>query len=177
MEIAAKMPGHLSGNTVNGLGETDRRRPTPIMWHHPKRIPAFAQIQEVVNRSFTDHPRLRDPFNTPERREPHDAIAPQRTQDTPENWTRRISDFALANEADLVGVARVEPSWVFEGFEVREPMVVVLGVAMDHAEVAGVSETVKTKAGEFKNCVKTLEGTVLEPDNHETKIYARALGW
>jgi hypothetical protein len=37
-------------------------------------------------------------------------------------------------------------------------------VAMDRAEIVSVSETFKTPAGEFKNCVKTKETTPLEED-------------
>jgi ferredoxin len=134
-ELAAKMPRGVSGDAVNGLGERLPRRPTPIMWHHPKRIPEFAAIQEVVNETYRHHPRLGGVFDTPERREPHDPVASERAADSPEGWTRRVKAFALANEADLVGIARMDPGWVFEGFEVHEPFVIVLGVAMDHAEL------------------------------------------
>ena len=48
-------------------------------------------------------------------------------------------------------------------------------VAMDRAEVVSVSETLKTPAGEFKNCVKTKETTPLEKGT-EYKIYAPGVG-
>ena len=48
-------------------------------------------------------------------------------------------------------------------------------VAMDRAEVVSVSETLKTPAGEFKNCVKTKETTPLEKGT-EYKLYARGVG-
>lgn len=48
-------------------------------------------------------------------------------------------------------------------------------VAMDRAEIASVSETFKTPAGEFKNCVKTKETTPLEPDVGN-KHYAPGIG-
>jgi ferredoxin len=139
-ELAAKMPAHLSGNTVNGEGETATRRPTPIMWHHPKLIPDFAEIQEVVNRTYIEHPVLGGMFTTPDRKAPPAAIAPEREEDTAESWTRRVKEFALANEADLVGIAPVDPDSVFEGFEVTEPTIVVLGVEMKHAELSKAPE-------------------------------------
>lgn len=49
------------------------------------------------------------------------------------------------------------------------------GVAMDRAEVVSVSETLKTPAGEFKNCVKTKETTPLEKGT-EYKLYAPGPG-
>jgi hypothetical protein len=48
-------------------------------------------------------------------------------------------------------------------------------VAMDRAEIASVTESFKTPAGEFKNCVKTKETTPLEPDVGQ-KHYAPGIG-
>ena len=63
-------------------------------------------------------------------------IAPARESDTAENWSRRVKAAALATEAVAVGIARVDPLWVFEGAEVAEPWIVVLAVKMDHGELA-----------------------------------------
>jgi epoxyqueuosine reductase len=139
-EIARQMPRAVSGNKVNGLDEAQVRRPTPIMWHHPKRIPDFASIQELVNLTYRGHPRLADVFDTPARREPHAAIAAEKVQDSPENWSRRAKAFALSHEADLVGISQVDPNWVFQGFEVSEPFVIVLGLAMDHRALSTAPE-------------------------------------
>ncbi len=48
-------------------------------------------------------------------------------------------------------------------------------VAMDRAEVVSVTETVKTPAGEYKDCVKTEETTPLE-SGKEYKYYAPGVG-
>jgi hypothetical protein len=48
-------------------------------------------------------------------------------------------------------------------------------VALDRAEIVSVAETMKTPAGEFKNCVKTKETTPLEPDVG-SKHYAPGIG-
>jgi hypothetical protein len=49
-------------------------------------------------------------------------------------------------------------------------------VAMDRAEVLSMTETVRTPAGEFRNCVKIEETTPLEPGVREAKFYARGIG-
>ena len=49
-------------------------------------------------------------------------------------------------------------------------------VAMDRAEIVSMSVTVKTPAGEFKNCLKVEETTPLEPGEKEYKYYARGIG-
>jgi len=137
--VAALMP-EISGNSINGLEETKERPPTPIMWHRPDRI-AHGAIQSLVNERYESHPDLKGIFGIPERMAKPAPIAETRADDTPENWTRRVKEFALANHADLVGVARVNPNWVFEGFTVESPWVVMLAVAMDHSELATAPET------------------------------------
>jgi hypothetical protein len=49
-------------------------------------------------------------------------------------------------------------------------------VAMDRVEIASDSESLKTPAGEFRNCVKTEETTPLEPGAKEYKVFARGIG-
>ena len=50
------------------------------------------------------------------------------------------------------------------------------GVAMDRAEIVSLTETVKTPAGEFKNCLKVEETTPLEPSTKEYKYYSAGIG-
>jgi len=50
------------------------------------------------------------------------------------------------------------------------------GKAMDRAENISTSETLKTPAGEFKDCLKTEETTPLEPETKEYKLYAPGVG-
>ncbi|MCW5770782.1 MAG: 4Fe-4S dicluster domain-containing protein [Rhodospirillaceae bacterium] len=137
-EIQALFP-EISGNTVNGLGEIAPRPPRYVMWTRPDRI-AHGRVQQHVNDTYEAHPKLAGAFSGPERRVPPAPIAAERQTDTPENWTRRVKEFALAHEADLVGVARLDPLWVFEGMKAHLPTVVVLGVAMDHAELSKAPE-------------------------------------
>ena len=50
------------------------------------------------------------------------------------------------------------------------------GVAMDRAEITGLHETLKTPAGTFKDCLKVVESTPLEPFARESKFYAPGIG-
>ena len=49
-------------------------------------------------------------------------------------------------------------------------------VAMDRAEIVSITESLKTSAGEYRNCLKTEETTPLEPREKEYKIYAPGIG-
>jgi hypothetical protein len=50
------------------------------------------------------------------------------------------------------------------------------GVAMDRAEIVSVDATLKTAAGTFARCIKTLETTPLEKLAREYKVYAPGVG-
>jgi len=50
------------------------------------------------------------------------------------------------------------------------------GVAMDRVEIVSISETVKTPAGEYTNCVKVKETTPLQPFVTDYKYYAPGIG-
>lgn len=50
------------------------------------------------------------------------------------------------------------------------------GVAMDRVEIISLTDTVKTPAGEFKNCLKIKETTPLEPRVTDYKYYAPRIG-
>ena len=50
------------------------------------------------------------------------------------------------------------------------------GVAMDRAEVVSLDDVLKTPAGSFSNCLKTKEGTALNPLEQEFKTYAPEIG-
>ncbi len=50
------------------------------------------------------------------------------------------------------------------------------GVAMDRAEIVSLTDTVRTPAGEFKNCLKVKETTPLEPGVTDYKYYAPGIG-
>lgn len=50
------------------------------------------------------------------------------------------------------------------------------GVAMDRAEIVELAATLKTPAGEFKNCLRTHESTGLDKKESEYKLYAPGIG-
>lgn len=50
------------------------------------------------------------------------------------------------------------------------------GAAMDRAEMIAVDAVVRTPAGEFTGCLRTVETTPLEPDERSLKSYAPGIG-
>ena len=50
------------------------------------------------------------------------------------------------------------------------------GIAMDRAEIVSLAEKLRTRAGTFERCLKTLETTPLEKLAREYKVYAPGVG-
>ena len=128
----------ISGNDVNGLGETDERRPSAFFWHPPERQ-SHGELQKEVTDYHRRSPAVRKWFspNPPGGRGPDPVPQSEKKVDqSPGEWTRAVKAFALANESDLVGIADIDPMWIYEGYEIDEPQVIMVGVEMDYAELA-----------------------------------------
>lgn len=128
----------ISGNVINGLGETVRRRPTPLYWFEPDTIahgPLQRYFYETAGRLQAKRAVT---SQMAEQRGPAtlDPVAVERQAASPEDFSRRVKAYALAHESDLVGIARLREEWVFEGHAVADAWVIVLGLAMDQRELA-----------------------------------------
>jgi epoxyqueuosine reductase QueG len=138
-------PG-ISGNAVNGLGETVPRRAAPFFWHKPA-LHAFGALQQAVTDYHRQSPEIAETYTpTADRGPKATARAAERVEKSSTDWTHAVKTFALENEADLVGIAAMDPSWVYEGFEISEPWVIVIGVAMDHDRLNQVPATFENPA-------------------------------
>ena len=132
----------VSGNAVNGLGEGGRRPPSPFFWHDAS-LQTHGELQSYVVRRFMEDPAVveafsRDPVTYELRPRGPDPIpvAGERVERSPAEWSQAVKEFALANEADLVGIARLDPLWVYEGFEIAEEWLIVLGFAHEYDEIS-----------------------------------------
>ncbi len=136
-EVLKRFPD-ISGNVINGLGERAFRRPSPVFWRQPDTL-AHGPLQELFYEYAGRVAQYRKTSSqNAEERGPAelDPVAGTREEDTPENWAARVKEFALAHEADLVGIARANADWVFDDSEVSGDWIVVLGVAMDREALA-----------------------------------------
>lgn len=131
-ELMALAP-EISGNTVNGLGEEEFRRPGYVYWaKDPDTIP-HGRMQRWfyghnVNPGFERARRER----AAEMARPLPEVAPAAEADTPEGWAARIKAEAKRLGAEAVGVARMSPDWAFEGQDMPWRTVIMIGIAMDY---------------------------------------------
>ncbi len=143
-EAQRKLFPDVSGNAVNGLGERAKRRPSPVFWHFGKMLEKLPHkaLQNYYLERFEAFPALRDFHLKYGGRGTKSPTARPETPaaGTPEDWSERVKAHARAHEGDLVGIAALDPLWVFEGYEAPEPWIVVIGVAMDHDALAKAPE-------------------------------------
>lgn len=136
------LPEGLSGNTVNGRGEADATRPRPFFWHPPEQQ-AFGELQRAV----IDHHRQSDAIAAAYSRDadrgprplPRAAVRDERSA---EAWSAELKAFALAHEASLVGITPLKPEYVYECHTIELPNLVLIGVAMDHANLVAAPATI-----------------------------------
>jgi Pyruvate/2-oxoacid:ferredoxin oxidoreductase delta subunit len=127
----------ISGNEINGLDEETFRRPTPIYhWFGKLKIP-FNRVNiilfanDLFDRAAMGHIKKAGELQNA----PAVPLAQQRVEKSPREWSSRIKEYALANGADVAGIVAMNQDWVFEGFEVGEKWIIMLGFKMNYEEL------------------------------------------
>lgn len=132
----------VSGNEINGLGETSERAPTPIMWANPSTI-AHGSVQTKMTTEFAEHPQLQTVLRMDDRHEPA-PIAPRVWEASPEEATSALRAFALSeadNTCDDIAVARLRDEWFYSQKSTTHSYIILLVQRMDHAELATAPES------------------------------------
>ena len=138
MQVFVDAMPEVSGNTINGLGEETERRASPFFWHPPNRQ-THAALQKAVTDYHRQSPEMRKHFNSnpPGGRGPEPVPqASSVVEAEPSEWSSRVKSYALDHEADLVGIAAMDPMYVYEGYELDDPWVILVGVGMDYDELS-----------------------------------------
>jgi len=65
-------------------------------------------------------------------------VAESRNEAAAEQLTREATAFALAHEADDVGITPMDPLYVFEGYKIEEPWVIMLALAHNYERLKQV---------------------------------------
>ena len=132
----------ITGNEINGLGETETRQATPVYHRRNHKHPWYWVQESFYGRQMWDSVQgliifkswLMDRLG-------HKQIAATRIDDTAENWSTQVKKIALQHpHCDIVGIAKVEPDLIFDrDFEsgvITQPWIVVLGGAMDYEKLS-----------------------------------------
>jgi epoxyqueuosine reductase len=127
----------VSGNPINGLGETARRRPSPFFWHPPDQHP-YGDLQIVARKSSRGCPGSPEAFQAAYNYPELIQVAETRSNAAAEQLVGEVKAFALAHEADDVGIAPMDPLYVFEGYTINEPWVILLALAHNYERLKEV---------------------------------------
>lgn len=170
----------VSGNDVNGLGESEPRPASPFFWH-PHSKQAFGELQDAVLGHHRLSAGVRATYSPKAPRGPKPVEQePQQVQKDAAGWTADIKKFALENEADMVGIVPMKPEYVYEGYEINEPWIIMIGVAMDHERLNAAPDTLDeptsaVEVGEQYNRAarvsRNLTNYIME-QGHYAKAYA-----
>jgi epoxyqueuosine reductase len=127
----------VSGNDINGVGETSKRRASPFFWHPPDQHP-FGELQVVARQSSRQCPGSAPAFlaayNYPELL----PVAATKNTAPAAQLAAEAMAFATSHEADAVGIAPMDALYVFEGYTVNEPWVIVLALAHNYERLKEV---------------------------------------
>jgi ferredoxin len=127
----------VSGNAINGLGETTPRRASPFFWHPPDQHP-YGELQIVARQSSRRCPGSAPAFIAAYTHPALIPIAEARNEAPAEQLTAETTAFALSHEADAIGIAPMNPLYVFEGYTIDEPWVIVLVLAHNYERLKQV---------------------------------------
>ena len=126
----------VSGNAINGLGETKRRRASPVYWHAPDTL-AHGRLQNWFYTQNAD-----DPHITRARQDRAEILSievppasGEPLEQTAEEWTSQLTAHAATLDLELFGIARFRPEWAFEGVEISQKWIVMIGIAHDYERI------------------------------------------
>lgn len=128
----------VAGNTINGLGEADHRRPDMVYWApDPDDIP-HGDMQRWFYTTRPDDDRFK--AMAAWRAQIYDAPLPDISgppaQHTAEAWTAALDQFIKDGACEKIGVADMDQDWAYAGHHIPQSKVIVLGVHHAYDDIA-----------------------------------------
>jgi ferredoxin len=143
-EMMALRPSGVTGNAINGVGETVVRRPKMVYWAPDPADIAFGDVQRWFYRHEPPEPGLM--AERAKRRAileaPLPELAPVPAQRSPAEWTAALDQFVQAGDCERVGATPLNRDWLFDHHETSMHNVVVLGVQHDYDKLKSAPDVV-----------------------------------
>ena len=132
----------ISGNTINGLGESECRQPRMVYWASEPDTIAHGAMQRWFYKVDPTNPHLARA--RAKRAELLAAEIPSLSQPAveraPEQWTAALADIARTADFEMWGVAVMDPLWVYESHQVSQSRIIMFGVAHDYDAICTAPE-------------------------------------
>lgn len=139
-EQSALFP-RISGNEINGRGEPNRRRATPIYWHDPDKL-EHGELQkwfytqnadnDAINKAREDRAEILAIDVPPVSGEP--------LQQSAAEWRRDLESYVGTLDLELFGITALKHEWTFEGVSLPQKWVIMIGIAHDYDEIKKAPE-------------------------------------
>lgn len=127
----ALMPD-VSGNDLNGLGETEVRRSTPIYWQTPSLTPFGPLMKFFEDMAPRDEELYKIQMETNKiRSKKVPAVSSVRIDKDKNQWSTELKEVGMESGAVAVGIAKMRPEWAIETFDIPYDNVITIGVAME----------------------------------------------
>src|ERR1700721_1266914 len=91
----------VSGNPINGLGETTPRKPSPFFWHPPDQHP-YGELQIVARKSSRSCPGSPEAFQAAYNYPELIPVAEVRNEALADQLAKDVREFALPHEAEAL---------------------------------------------------------------------------
>ena len=140
-EMVARLPD-VTGNAINGVGETQQRRPELVFWAPDPDDIAFGDVQKWFYMCQPDSPEM--VTERAKRKVVLDSVLPDVNPvalvQPPDEWTSSLNQFVEAGDCEMVGATAMNPKWFFEGQKTEFKTVIMMGVHHDYEELKHAPE-------------------------------------
>lgn len=124
----------ITGDAINGVGESSPRRPGVVFWATNPDDIAFGPVQRWF---FTNEPPGTELATERARRRvvldaPLPDVAPVRVERSPADWTAALQRFVDDGDCERAGVTAMKADWLYAGQSTDFRNVIVLGVQHDY---------------------------------------------
>jgi Pyruvate/2-oxoacid:ferredoxin oxidoreductase delta subunit len=134
-EQVALMP-ETSGNDINGLGETEPRQPAKVYWHDPDTL-AHGEMQKWFYTQNADDPSVIKARE--DRQKILDIEIPEVSgeplEQSAEDWMAQLKAHVETLDMELFGVTQFRPKWAFDGIEIKQKWMIMIGVAHSYEHI------------------------------------------
>jgi len=130
-----------SGNTINGLGETEFRRAARIYWHDPDTI-EYGELQKWFYTQDPNNPAINDAraarakilaIEVP-------SVTGEPLQQSAEEWSQDLATFTDTLDLELFGITAFKPEWTYDGVKLDYQWAIMLGFAHDYEQMKTAPE-------------------------------------
>lgn len=130
-----------SGNAINGLGEKNKRRASPVYWHDPDTL-AHGALQKWFYTQDPDNPAINQARKARAKilEQTVPDVSSVKQQRTPSEWVQALSEFVDSVDMDLFGITPMQSDYLFEDAELPGKWIIMIGVAHAFDEIKHAPE-------------------------------------